>query len=283
MGCRSCPRCWKTPNYYVCHRYTTWLCHRCAPGRISACAPGCCTQLPHRRRNRLSPWRRCSTGCCGTDVPGIRTPTPVSGGSSEQSCQPCPHFRVCLSVAVTVGFSDKVSFTRKGFILSPCVPLVPLHFHQSGESVEIRRLWGSCECKSLGWKPLWTLPRTTGLPKPPPPLWGTYSCFFSPGFSLVVLPDTGQSSCQILQRWSCAVIPQAPPANMTDQRAVQSESWDPPREGGGGEQERTSPSLPEKLSISTQCESLFSGNLQVVYHVSSCDENVITYANLWGE
>lgn len=81
--------------------YTTWWCHRCAPGKISACAPGCCTQLPHRRRNRLFPWRPCSTGCCGTDVPGIRTPTPVSGGNWGQFCQPCPHFRVGLSVAVT--------------------------------------------------------------------------------------------------------------------------------------------------------------------------------------
>lgn len=97
--CRCCPRYW---NYllYV-YKYTTWLCHRCAPGKISACAPGCCTQLPHRRQNRLFPWRPCSTGCCGTDVPGIRTPTPVSGGNWEQFCQPCPHFCVGLSVAVT--------------------------------------------------------------------------------------------------------------------------------------------------------------------------------------
>lgn len=70
----------------------TWWCHRCAPGKISACAPGCYTQLPRRRRNRLSPWLPCSTSCCGTDVPGIRTPTPVSGGNWEQFCQPCPCF-----------------------------------------------------------------------------------------------------------------------------------------------------------------------------------------------
>lgn len=117
-----CPRCW---NAFIClykHVITTWLCHRCAPGKISACVPGCYTQLPHRRRNRQFPWRRCSTGCCGTDVPGIRTPTPVSGGSWEQSCQPCPHFRVCLSVAITQAFWYSV-IHQKGFIWSPRVPL----------------------------------------------------------------------------------------------------------------------------------------------------------------
>lgn len=127
--------------------YSTWLCHRCAPGRISAYAPGYCTQLPPRRRNRRSPWRRCSTGCCGTDVPGIRTPTPVSGGSWEQFCQPCPYFRVCPSVAITQVFRFSVIHQKKGFILSPCVPLDPLDFHRSRESVEMRhfiRLMWAC-------------------------------------------------------------------------------------------------------------------------------------------
>lgn len=94
-GC--CPRCW---NKLLCRvrarsHFTLWY-RRCAPSKISACAPECCIRLPLRPRNRLFPWRRCSTGCCGTDVPGIRTPTPVSGGSWEQFCQPCPHFRVSL-------------------------------------------------------------------------------------------------------------------------------------------------------------------------------------------
>lgn len=77
------------------NHFTLWY-RRCAPSKISACAPECCIRLPLRPQNRLFPWRRCSTGCCGTDVPGIRTPTPVSGGSWEQFCQPCPHFRVSL-------------------------------------------------------------------------------------------------------------------------------------------------------------------------------------------
>lgn len=138
-----------------CHLYyyTTWLRHRCAPGKISACAPGCCTQLPHRRQNRLFPWRRCSTGCCGTDVPGIRTPTPVSGGSWEQFCQPCPHFRVCLSVAITKVCWYSV-IHQKGFILSPCVTLVPLAFHQSRESAEIRHFCELISSRSDKMNPL---------------------------------------------------------------------------------------------------------------------------------
>lgn len=127
------------------YHYTTWLRHHCAPGKISACAPGCCTQLPHRPRSRLSPWRRCSTGYCGTDVPGIRTPTPVSGGSWEQFCQPCPHFRLCLSVDITNVCWYSV-IHQKGFILSPCVTLVPLDFHHSSESAEMRHF---CELIAL--------------------------------------------------------------------------------------------------------------------------------------
>lgn len=151
-----CPRCWWNTNHTWCIVYrmcdiTTWLCRRCVPGKISACARACCTQLPRRRRSRLSPWRRCSTGCCGTGVPGIRTPTPVSGGSWEQSCQPCPRFRVCLSVAVTQALQYSGIHQKKrkeGFIQTPvCVPLVPPGFHQSRESAEIGHFFFCVSCE----------------------------------------------------------------------------------------------------------------------------------------
>lgn len=60
----------------------------------------------------------------------------VAVGSSSVS-----HGRTSACVSpgrCRVGFSDPVSFTKKGFILSPCVPLVPSDRHQPGESVEIR-------------------------------------------------------------------------------------------------------------------------------------------------
>lgn len=114
-------------------RDSTWWCHRCGPGRISACVLGCCTPLPRRPRSRRSPWRRCSRGCCDTDVPGIRTPTPVSGGSWEQFCQPCPHF------PVSRGFChvSNSGIHQGGFNLSPWLPSVPRRFHQSGASVKM--------------------------------------------------------------------------------------------------------------------------------------------------
>ncbi len=67
----------------------TLLCHRYVPNKISACVPVCCTQLRRRRQSTRSPWRRCSTGCCGTGVPGSRRPTRAVGDSWELFCQPC--------------------------------------------------------------------------------------------------------------------------------------------------------------------------------------------------
>lgn len=132
----------------MCVYTVTLLCHRYAQGKIFACAPLRCTQLPPRPRNRLFPWRPCSTGCCGTDVPGIRKPTPVSGGNWEQSCQPCPHFR--LSVAVSKVFWYSVIHKNR-FILNPRVPLVLFNF-LSRESAEIGHFCFSCmnvETRSL--------------------------------------------------------------------------------------------------------------------------------------
>lgn len=61
----------------------------------------------------------------------------VAVGSS-----PVSHVRtsVCLSVAITKAFWYTV-IHQKGFILSPCVPLVPLHVHRCSESVKMRHFF----------------------------------------------------------------------------------------------------------------------------------------------
>lgn len=97
----------------------TWLCHRYVPNKISACVPVCCTQLRRRRQSTRSPWRPCSTGCCGTGVPGSRKPTRVADDSSELFCQPCSDV-FCLEAMLLH------SPTRRAVTFSPVYPLSPL-------------------------------------------------------------------------------------------------------------------------------------------------------------